>query len=102
MSADPAKIKARVTWKRPTNVTENKRFMGLAGYYRRFVKEFSSLAAPLTKLTCKNAKFVWNEDCEITFCDLKDKLTTATLPSGTGGFVIYNDASLCGLGCVMM
>lgn len=97
------KIRAIVNWDRPTNVTEVMSFLGLVGYFRWFVKGFSSLAASITKITHKNAKFVWCKDSEKCFCELEDRLTTAlvlTLPSGSGGFDIYSDASLCGLGCV--
>lgn len=74
-------------------------------YYHRFVKGFSSIAAPLTRLTKKGIKFEWNEDCENNFGQLNWKLTIAlalALPSGSGGYVVYNDASCLGLGCVLM
>jgi len=77
----------------------------LAGYYRRFIQDFSSLASPLTKLTRKDVKFVWSEDCERSFQELKTRLTSApvlSLPDGSGGFVVYTDASKLGLGCVLM
>ncbi|KAL8133741.1 hypothetical protein AgCh_008979 [Apium graveolens] len=76
-----------------------------AGYYRRFVKDFSKIASPLTKLTRKNEKFVWTEKCEMSFQELKRRLVTApvlALPDETGNFIIYSDASLKGLGCVLM
>ena len=79
--------------------------MGLAGYYRRFVKDFSKIVVPLTKLTRKNEKFEWTERCEKSFQELKQKLVTApvlALPDDQGGFVIYSDASHKGLGCVLM
>ena len=79
--------------------------MGLVGYYRRFVEIFSSIAAPLTKLTQKKIKFLWSDLCENSFEKLKDKLTTApvlTLPEGVDDFVVYCDASHVGLGCVLM
>ena len=79
--------------------------MGLAGYYRRFVEGFSRITAPLTQLTRKNAKFEWKEECEKSFQELKRRLVTApvlTIPSSTGGFVIYSDASHKGLGCALM
>ncbi|KAH9744611.1 Endonuclease [Citrus sinensis] len=105
ISVDPAKVEAIVNWERPSNVTEIRSFLGLAGYYRRFVKGFSSIAAPLTNLTKKNVKFNWDEACEKSFQELKRHLVTApilTLPSEGGGFVIYSDASRKGLGCVLM
>ncbi|KAH9722972.1 Endonuclease [Citrus sinensis] len=105
ISADPAKVEVIVNWERPSSVTEVRSFLGLAGYYRRFVKEFSSIAAPLTNLTKKNVKFNWDEACEQSFQELKSHLVTApilTLPSEGGGFVIYSDASRKGLGCVLM
>ncbi|XP_056694933.1 uncharacterized protein [Spinacia oleracea] len=105
VSVDPEKIKAIVEWPRPTNVPEVRSFMGLAGYYRRFVQDFSKVALPITRLVRKNTKFEWSDDCESAFQELKRRLTTApilTLPSGTEGFVIYSDASKYGLGCVLM
>ena len=85
-----------VDWARPTNVSEVRSFLGLASYYRSFVEGFSRIAAPLTQLTRKNAKFVWTEECEKSFQELKRRLVTApvlTIPSNLGGFVIYSDAS---------
>ncbi|GJW47465.1 putative reverse transcriptase domain-containing protein [Tanacetum coccineum] len=78
---------------------------GLAGYHRRFVEGFSLLALPLTKLMRKGEKFVWNEEREKSFEELKKRLVFSlvlTLPSGTGGYQIYSDASKKGLGCVLM
>lgn len=92
-------------WPRPTTPTEVRSFLGLAGYYRRFVEKFASIAAPLTKLTQKGAKFQWSDTCERSFQLLKEKLTTApvlTLPEGPDGYVVYCDASRVGLGCVLM
>jgi hypothetical protein len=77
----------------------------MAGYYRRFVKDFSKIVAPMTKLTRKGEKFVWTEKCTEVFEELKNRLTSAPilkLPSGTRGMVIYSDASGQGLGCVLM
>ena len=105
ISVDPQKIEAIVDWKPPTNVTEVRSFLGLAGYYRKFVKGFSKIATPLTKLTRKEEKFIWSEACQNSFNELKQRLTTApvlTLPSGSEGFTIYCDASRQGLGCVLM
>ena len=60
-----------VDWARPKNVSEVRIFLGLVGYYRRFVEGFSRIATPLTQLTRKNAKFVWTEECEKSFQELK-------------------------------
>jgi hypothetical protein len=92
-------------WERPTNVTEIRSFLGLGGYYRRFIEGFSTIASPLTKLTRKEVRFVWSEECETSFQELKERLISASvlaLPSGTEGFVVYSDASKRGLGCVLM
>ncbi|MGN5970562.1 Ty3/Gypsy family RNase HI domain-containing protein, partial [Klebsiella oxytoca] len=102
---DSAKIDAVVKWERPKNASEIRSFLGLAGYYRRFVQGFSSIAASLTKLTKKNAPYVWTDQCETSFQELKKRLTSApvlTLPSGSGGYTIFTDASNIGLGCVLM
>ena len=80
-------------------------FLGLAGYYRRFIEGFCKIALPLTRLTQKRVKFEWSNDCERSFQELKNKLVTVpilTIPSGSGGFVVYSDASYQGLGCVLM
>ncbi|GJR27961.1 ribonuclease H-like domain-containing protein [Tanacetum coccineum] len=105
ITMDPAKVEAITKWPRPTSVTEVRSFLGLAGYYRRFVEGFSRLALPLTKLMRKGEKFVWNEEREKSFEELKQRLVSSpilTLPSGSGGFQIYSDASKKGLGCVLM
>ncbi|KAL0400119.1 UNVERIFIED_CONTAM: Retrovirus-related Pol polyprotein from transposon.6 [Sesamum radiatum] len=105
LAVDPSKVEAIVEWKRPENVTEVRSFLGLAGYYRRFVQNFSRIATPLTKLTQKDNPFVWDGACEMSFQELKKCLTTApilALPNGTINLVVYTDASKEGLGCVLM
>ena len=105
IQVDPKKIEAIIDWPRPTTVTEVRSFLGLAGYYRRFVKDFSKIATPLTRLTQKNVRFDWTDKCEEHFQLLKDLLTTApvlTLPSGDEGFTVYCDASRVRLECVLM
>ena len=80
-------------------------FLGLAGYYRKFVEGFSKIASPLTNLTRKNVKFQWTDSCEQSFMELKQRLVSAPIlasPTGSEGLVVYNDASKCGLGCVLM
>ena len=79
--------------------------MGLAGYYRRFVGGFSTVVAPLTRLTRKDVLFTWDQKCEQSFRELRDRLVSApvlTLPVSGQGYVVYSDASRVGLGCVLM
>ena len=102
---DPSKVKDVLNWKPPTDVSEIHSFLGLAGYYRRFIEGFSKLAKPMTALLEKNAKFVWYEKCQASFDELKKRLTTALvliLPDLSKKFSIYCDASRQGLGCVLM
>ncbi|XP_074373532.1 putative mitochondrial protein AtMg00860 [Apium graveolens] len=94
-----------MNWERPRTPTEVRSFLGLAGYYRRFVQDFSKIAVPLTTLTRKNEKFIWTGKCEKSFQELKKRLVSApvlALPDEGGDFVIYSDASHKGLGCVLM
>ena len=70
---DPQKIEAIVNWRQPTSVTEIRSFLGLAGYYMKFVEGFSMIAAPLTKLTQKDVKFIWLDECQKSFDELKKK-----------------------------
>ena len=87
------------------NVTEVRSFLGLAGYYRRFVKGFSMIAASMTRLFQKNVKYEWSEKCQRSFEEIKAFLTEApmlTQPTCGKEYVIYSDASLNGLGCVLM
>nr|GFC80586.1 putative reverse transcriptase domain-containing protein [Tanacetum cinerariifolium] len=89
ITMDPVKVEAITKWPRPKTVTEVRSLLGLAGYYRRFVEGFSQLALPLTKLMRKGEKFVWNEEWDKSFEELKKRLVSApilTLPSGSGGF----------------
>ena len=105
IAVDPTKVEAVTLWKQPENPTEIRSFLGLAGYYRRFIKDFSKIAGPMTELTKKNHKFIWSPKCEASFQELKRRLTTApvlALPEGVDGYVVYSDASKEGLGCVLM
>ncbi|GJT49897.1 putative reverse transcriptase domain-containing protein [Tanacetum coccineum] len=105
LHVDPAKIEAVKNWTSPTTPTEVRQFLGLAGYYRRFIKGFSKIAKPLTKLTQKNKSYIWGEEQESAFQLLKQKLCEApilALPEGSDNFVVYCDASLQGLGAVLM
>ncbi|GJT82017.1 putative reverse transcriptase domain-containing protein [Tanacetum coccineum] len=102
---DPSKIEAVKNWKAPESPTEIRSFLGLAGYYRRFIENFSKIAKPLTLLTQKNKDYVWGEEQEKAFQILKEKLCNApvlTLPDGPNDFVVYCDASHQGFGCVLM
>ncbi|WVZ76961.1 hypothetical protein U9M48_024869 [Paspalum notatum var. saurae] len=104
VAIDPSKVKDVLNWKQPETVTEIRSFLVLAGYYRRFIKDFSKIAKPMTSLTKKNAKFVWGPKCEDGFRELKKLLTTAPVlaqPDVTKPFDVYCDASGQGLGCVL-
>ena len=67
VSVDPGKVEAVMSWERPKSVFEIRNFLGLARYYRRFIEDFSRLAAPMTRLTWKEVMFVWNDSCERAF-----------------------------------
>ena len=73
ISVDPSKIQAVKDWPIPKTVTEIKSFIGLAGYYRRLVQDFSKIAAPLTKLTRKGERYIWTEECTAAFEQLKQR-----------------------------
>ncbi|XP_075524539.1 uncharacterized protein LOC142556936 [Primulina tabacum] len=105
ISVDPSKIESIKQWPIPKTVSEIRSFLGLAGYYRRFIAEFSKIALPVTSLTRKATKFECTIECQQAFQTLKDKLTSApvlVLPCGTEDFVVYTDASKQGLGAVLM
>ena len=105
ISIDPGKVDAMSNWRRPNTMIKIQSFLGLAGYYRRFIEEFSKIALSLTSLTQKGVKFEWSNDYDRSFQELKNKLVTTpilTISSGSGGFVVYSDTSRHGLGCVLM
>ncbi|KAH0644675.1 hypothetical protein KY284_032559 [Solanum tuberosum] len=105
IEVDPTKTDAVKSCPRPLTTSDIRSFLGLDGYYRRFVEGFSSVASPLTAFTQKKAKFVWSKASEKSFQKLKDRLTCApllTLLEGTDGCVVCYDASRVGLGCVLM
>ncbi|KAK1429741.1 hypothetical protein QVD17_11959 [Tagetes erecta] len=102
---DPSKIEAVMKWEVPKTPSEIRSFLGLAGYYRRFIQDFSRIASPLTKLTRKKVVFDWGKDQQEAFNKLRKRLTEApvlTLPEGNDDLVVYSDASRQGLGCVLM
>ncbi|WVZ97334.1 hypothetical protein U9M48_042881, partial [Paspalum notatum var. saurae] len=105
VAVDPSKVEDVLNWKQPEIVTEIRSFLGLVGYYRRFIKDFSKTAKPMTSLTKKNAKYLWDPKCEEAFTSLKKSLTSAPVlaqPDVTKPFDVYCDASGNGLGCVLM
>ena len=94
-----------MNWKPPRNVTEVRSFLGLAGYYRRFVRGFSIIASPLTKLLRKGIKFEWTDKCQNSFEQLKGMLVEApvfTQPTSGKEYTLYSNASGIGFGCVLM
>ncbi|GJX64318.1 putative reverse transcriptase domain-containing protein [Tanacetum coccineum] len=102
---DPAKTESIKDWVSPKLPTEIHQFLGLAGYYRIFIEGFSKIAKSITKLTQKKVKFVWGNKQEAVFQTLKQKLYSApilALPEGSEDFVAYCDASIKGLGIVLM
>ena len=94
-----------MSWERSKSVFEIRNFLGLAGYYRRFIEDFSQLAAPRTRLTRKEVKFEWNDLCEKAFQELKRRLTSAPIlivPESGKRYTVYCDASKDGLGRNLM
>jgi hypothetical protein len=105
IAVDPSKVESVTKWEQPLNVTDIRSFLRLAGYYQRFIENFSKIAKPMTELLKNNTKFEWSEACEKSFQELKTRLTTApvlTLPDIKKDFMVYCDASKQGLGCVLM
>ncbi|XP_016178149.1 uncharacterized protein LOC107620515 [Arachis ipaensis] len=99
---DPLKVEVVMEWERLMTVTKVRSFLGLAGYYWRFIEKFFRIALPMTKLTRKEVPFVWTSECEESFQTMKQKLTSApilVLPEPHEPFEVYCDASLKGLGC---
>jgi hypothetical protein len=105
ISVDPTKVQEVMDWKPPTSVHQIRSFLGLAGYYRRFILDFSKIAKPMTELLKKEAKYQWDDKCDEAFHTLRKLLTTAPVlaqPDNTQPFDVYCDASGTGLGCVLM
>jgi hypothetical protein len=102
---DPSKVQEVMDWKAPITVHEVRSFLGLAGYYHRFIKNFSKITKPMTSLLQKDHKFAWTEECEVAFHTLRKLLTTARVlmqPDIEKSFDVFCDASKNGLGCVLM
>jgi hypothetical protein len=105
VSVDPEKVQEVINWKPLATVRQIRSFLGLAGYYRRFILDFSRIAKPMTELLKKGVKYEWSQKCEDAFHALRQHLTTAPVlaqPDNTKSFEVYCDASGTGLGCVLM
>ena len=105
ISCDPNKLEAIKHCPQPQKVKDIHSFLGLALYYRKYIRSFASIAASLNILTKKNVKFVWDDKCELAFKELKDKLShnpiVLAYPNKEGAFVLDTDASLYGVGGVL-
>jgi hypothetical protein len=105
VAVDPSKVASVTEWETPKNVGDIRSFLGLAGYYRRFIENFSKIARPMTELLKKEKKFIWTDACEASFQELKQRLVSAPvlcLPDIQKDFQVYCDASRQGLGSVLM
>jgi hypothetical protein len=105
IAIDPSKVKDILEWKLPTTVHQVRSFLGLAGYYRRFIPDFSNIVKPITSLLKNDTKFDWSSKCNEAFEQLKILLTIALVlaqPDIEKPFDVYRDASGSGLGCVLM
>jgi hypothetical protein len=105
ISVDPSKVQEVMDWKPPKSIPQIRNFLGLAGYYRRFIPDFSRIAKPMTELLKKGVKFVWSEAYEKSFHTLRQHLTSAPVlvqPDNCKPFEVFCDASGTGLGCVLM
>ena len=105
MSVDPWKDEAVMSWERPKSIFEIRSFLGLAGYYKRFIQDFSRLVAPITRLTRKEVRFEWSDLCEKAFQTLKRRLTLAPIlivPKRGQRYTVFCDASKDGQGYVLM
>jgi hypothetical protein len=105
IAVDHEKVQEVMDWKPPTTVRQIQSFLGLAGYYRRFIPDFSRIAKPMKKLSKKGVKFDWGQKCEEAFQTLRQHLTTTPMlaqPDNAKSFDVYCDASGTGLGCVLI
>lgn len=104
IKVDPSKVSAIKDMPIPRNVSEVRTYLGMTGYYRRFIKNYSILSRPLTELTRKDVPFQWTQSCQASFEILKSKLMTAPILSQFNedlDVILYCDASLLGIGCVL-
>jgi hypothetical protein len=104
IAVDPSKVLEVLDWKSPRSVTQIHSFLKLAGYYRRFIPNFSKIAKPMTKLLEKDAKFKWSPQCEEVFLTLKKLLTTTPVLAQPDdkSFDMYYDASGTSIGGILM
>jgi hypothetical protein len=105
ISIDPSKVQEVMDWKPPKSIHQIHSFLGLAGYYRRFIPDFSRIAKPMTELLKKGVKFMWSEACEKAFHTLRQHLTSAPVlvqPDNSKPFQVFCDASGTSLSCVLM
>jgi len=104
IGTDPAKAELIRNWPQPTSVSEVRSFLGLASYYRKFILGFACIAAPLHKLTCKDMRFKWSEECADAMSQLQEKLTSSpilAMPLDDGGFILDTDASNLSIGAIL-
>ena len=104
ITTNPEKTEALNSWPAPTSVTEVRSFVGFCSYYRKFIRNFSLIARPLSILTSKTVKFRWTEECQEAFQELKNKLLSAPImsfPNETGEFILDTDASDVSIGAVL-
>ena len=104
VATDPNKVQKVQDWPTPTSLQDVRRFVGIASYYRRFVKDFASIAEPLPALTKKHAQFRWSEECQAAFKELKCLLTTVPIlgyPLDQGNMILDTNSSDIGIGTVL-
>ncbi|XP_069582870.1 uncharacterized protein [Ranitomeya imitator] len=104
LSMDASKTQAIQNWPTPKSVKEVQRFIGFANFYRRFIKKFSAIVAPITQLTQKKMPFVWSPQAQTAFSALKSKFTTAPIlvhPDPDKAFIVEVDASDCAVGAIL-
>ena len=104
VSTDPEKVEAVSSWKPPTSVKDLQSFLGLAGYYRQYISEFSTIATPLSRLTSKETEWEWTAECDDVFETLKRRLVEAPVlgyPDPALPYILDTDASAVGVGAVL-
>jgi hypothetical protein len=104
-TVDPCKVRDVLDWDPPKSVHQVRSFLGLAGYYRRFIPNFSKISKPVTELLMKGTKYVWSKECDEAFQTLKKLLMTSPVqaqPDIAKSFDVYCDASGTGSGSILM